>query len=92
MNTEKNSTPDNPERDLFCKIVQGDKSDNIPSVFKKCGLKTAQKMYDEPETFRARLEKDGVQDVYERNRTLVDFNRIPQELVDDFKTNCLRLG
>ena len=92
VNTEKNSTPGNPERDLFCKIVQGDKSDNIPSVFKKCGLKTAQKMYDEPETFRARLEKDGAQDVYERNRILVDFNRIPQELVDDFKTNCLRLG
>ena len=49
-------------------------------------------MYDEPETFRERLEKDGAQDVYERNRILVDFNRIPQELVDDFKTNCLRLG
>ena len=27
--------------DLFCKIVKGDKSDNIPALFKNCGPKTA---------------------------------------------------
>ena len=38
--TSKNSTG-NAAKDLFCKIVIGDKSDNIPSVFKKCSLKNA---------------------------------------------------
>jgi len=91
VNTEKNSTPGNPERDLFCKIVQGDKSDNIPPVFKKCGIKTAQKLYDDPEAFIERLEKDQAKDVYERNRTLVDFNRIPENLINEFKADCLKL-
>ena len=92
VNTEKNSTPGNPERDLFCKIVTGDKTDNIPSVFKKCGIKTAQKMYDEPEYFEKKIkETDGAHEIYERNRTLIDFNRIPEELVNEFKTDCLKL-
>ena len=28
------------EKNLFCKIVIGDKSDNIPGIFNKCGIKT----------------------------------------------------
>ena len=40
--TQSKSCFQNPEKDLFCKIVSGDKSDGIPSVFKKCGIKTAE--------------------------------------------------
>lgn len=36
----------------------GDSSDNISSVFKKCGPKTAIKCYDEPEYFNAKLKKE----------------------------------
>jgi len=91
VNTEKNSTPGNPECDLFCKIVSGDKSDNIPSLFPKCGVKTAMKMYEDQEYFKKRIEQKNAKADYERNRTLVDFNRIPKELVNEFKTECLKL-
>lgn len=91
VNTEKNSTPGNPERDLFCKIVTGDKSDNIPSVFNKCGIKTAQKMYDDKEYFNKCLKEKDVEEIYERNRTLIDFNRIPEELIEEFNKDSFLL-
>ena len=92
VNTEKNSTPGNPDCDLFCKILTGDKSDNIPSVFSKCGIKTAKKMYDNPEEFKKCLEQKNAKAIYERNRTLIDFTKIPEDLVNEFKgENCLRL-
>lgn len=91
VNTEKNSTLGNPDCDLFCKILTGDKSDNIPSVFPKCGIKTAKKMYNDTEEFKKTLEQKNAKAIYERNRTLIDFNRIPDDLVQEFKKECLRL-
>ena len=35
----------NPEEQLFCKILSGDKSDNIPNIFRGCGPKTALKYF-----------------------------------------------
>ena len=84
VNTEKNSTG-NPQRDLFYKIVMGDKSDNIPGVFKKCGKKTAEKYYNDTEKFIDKLTSDNVAHLYQRNKILVDFSKIPQELVNEFK-------
>ena len=37
----------NPDKDLFVKIVIGDKSDNINGIFKRCGTKTACKYYED---------------------------------------------
>jgi 5'-3' exonuclease len=75
-----------PLEDLFCKIVAGDKSDNIPSVFKKCGIKTAQKYFNDRDMFAKKLATDPIaQDIYHLNTTLVDFNSIPIELVEGFK-------
>jgi 5'-3' exonuclease len=80
----KNSTGD-PKCDLFCKIVAGDKSDNIPSIFKKCGIKTAQKYFKDKDLFEKMLEKNKeAQELYKLNTTLVDFNSIPSELVEGF--------
>jgi 5'-3' exonuclease len=62
----------------------GDSSDNIPSVIKKCGPKTALKCFENPEYFEERLKKENAYDIYERNKTLVDFNNIPENLVNDF--------
>ena len=62
----------------------GDSSDNIPSVIKKCGPKTALKCYDDPNYFEERLKKENAYELYERNKKLVDFNCIPQELIDGF--------
>ena len=80
--TDSTKWSGDPEKDLFCKIVMGDKSDNIPSIFKKCGPKTAQKYYDNRELFEAQLKKENAYEQYEKNRKLIDFNEIPKEFTD----------
>ena len=81
---EEKSCLGDPKKDLFCKIVMGDPSDNISSVFKKCGPKTAIKCYDEPEYFNTKLKKEDAYKKYELNRLLVDFNCIPANLQEEF--------
>jgi len=74
------------EKDLFCKIVSGDKSDGIPSVFKKCGIKTAEKYWNNRQKFEEKLQDDtDAIKQYELNKTIIDFNMIPAVLVDGFK-------
>ena len=74
------------EKDLFCKIVSGDKSDGIPSVFKKCGIKTAEKYWNDKENFNKKLESDlDAVEQYELNKMIIDFNNIPPALVLGFK-------
>ena len=81
---EEKSSFGDPKKDLFCKIVMGDSSDNISSVFKKCGPKTALKCYNEPEYFNNKLKKENAYEKYELNRLLVDFNSIPLNLQEEF--------
>ena len=69
----------------------GDKSDNIPSVLNKCGIKTAIKCYDEPEYFEERLKKENAYALYERNKKLIDFNEIPPEHIYMFKKYNMHL-
>jgi 5'-3' exonuclease len=72
-------------KNLFYKIVLGDKSDNIFPIFKKCGPKTCEKYYTNKELFLEALKKDsGSQEKYELNKKLVDFNKIPENLVNGF--------
>lgn len=79
-----------PKMDLFCKIVAGDKSDNIPAVFNKCGIKTAIKYYHSRDLFDEKLLNDkNAQEKYKRNQTVIDFNCIPTELINGFKTDVL---
>ena len=74
-----------PEKNLFYKIVLGDKSDNIFPIFKKCGPKTCEKYYENNELFLEALKKEsGSQEKYELNKKLVDFNEIPGTLVNQF--------
>lgn len=81
----KNSTEEEAEKQLFCKIVMGDKSDNIPSIFPKCGLKTALKCYEDQSYFESKLNATPSSRVlYERNRNIIDFNQIPHDLVNGF--------
>ena len=87
--TDSKKWSGNPEQDLFCKIVMGDKSDNIPSVFKKCGPKTALKYWNNKELFFNKLNNDiDAQNQYKLNKKIIDFNEIPNELVDNFNTIC----
>jgi 5'-3' exonuclease len=84
LTDQKSSTRD-PRCDLFCKILTGDPSDNISSVFPKCGPKTAMKYYQNKELFKQKLQESIIyQTAYELNTTIIDFNNIPEELVNEF--------
>jgi 5'-3' exonuclease len=83
--TEQKSCSKDPKCDLFCKIVSGDVSDNIPSVFPKCGPKTALKYFINKELFEKKLlESETFQKQYEINQKIIDFNCIPENLVNEF--------
>jgi 5'-3' exonuclease len=87
LNEQKSSYND-AAKDLFCKIVTGDPSDNIPPIFKGCGPKTAVKYFENRESFLSKLEADSeAKKRYEFNRTLIDFNYIPEHLVQEFLLN-----
>ena len=89
VSDSKNCTK-NANCDKFCKIVCGDKSDNIPGIFKKCGIKTAIKYYNNPELFQQKLnENKESQDTYILNQKLIDFEKIPPELKLQFKRDTL---
>jgi 5'-3' exonuclease len=75
------------KKDLFCKIVMGDKSDAIPSVFPKCGIKTAEKYYNDPVLFEQKLKIDvRAQEQFTLNTTLIDFKKIPTNLILEFNS------
>lgn len=78
-----------PIRDLFYKIILGDKSDNIKPVFNKCGKKTAEKCFDDNDYFINKLNNEDKLENYERNKTLIDFNEIPIDLVKLFYSSIL---
>jgi len=86
--SENKSSTGNASLDLQIKIIMGDTSDNIPSVFPKCGPKTAQKCIEDPEYFKKKMsENPEYYKQYELNKKLVDFNNIPQNLIDEFKNS-----
>ena len=69
----------------------GDTSDAIPSVFPKCGPKTAHKCLDDPEFFKKKMaDNPEYYKQYELNKTLVDFNNIPEELVKEFMSTIVK--
>jgi len=72
------------EADLFCKIVMGDTSDNIKSVLNKCGPKTALKCYNDKTYFEDRMNKENAYERFELNRKIIDFNYIPDNLIEEF--------
>jgi 5'-3' exonuclease len=74
-----------PKDDLERKIIMGDVSDNIPSVFPKCGPKTAEKCVADKEFFKKKMADNAAYySQYELNRRLIDFDCIPESLVKEF--------
>jgi 5'-3' exonuclease len=74
-----------PKINLETKIIMGDKSDNIPSIFPKCGKKTTQKCIEQPVFLQKKLnENKEYLKNYELNKQLIDFNNIPENLCTEF--------
>jgi len=75
----------NAEDDLKIKILMGDTSDNIPSVFPKCGLKTAQKCIEDEDFFKKKMANNPLYyEQYRLNEELVSFDKIPTNYVEEF--------
>lgn len=75
----------NAEDDLKIKILMGDTSDNIPSVFPKCGLKTAQKCIEDEEFFKKKMcNNEAYYAQYTLNEQLVSFDKIPSQYIEEF--------
>ena len=88
---ENKSSTGNSIQDLQIKTIMGDISDNIPSVFPKCGPKTAQKCLDDMEFFKKKMnDNPEYYKQYELNKKLVDFNNIPEELVKEFMSTTVK--
>jgi 5'-3' exonuclease len=84
INTEKNSTGCS-KQDLFYKIILGDKSDNIPKVFNKCGKKTVEKYWNDANLITTQFNKEeGSFDRFINNKKLIDFNMIPINLKQEY--------
>lgn len=82
----------NSERDLNIKILMGDDSDNIPSVFPKCGEKTAIKCIEDNEFFKKKMNNnEEYYKQYELNKKLVNFDLIPENLQEEFIQKCIKI-
>ena len=86
--TDQKSCTGDAKCDLFCKVLMGDLSDNIPSVFPKCGPKTALKYFNDKSLLEKKLgESEIYRKAYELNCKIIDFNNIPEELIEEFLEN-----
>jgi 5'-3' exonuclease len=74
----------NPTKDLSLKVLTGDKSDNIPAIKPRTGIKTAEKILLKGVTQFIEEQDDSkaVEKAYNRNRTLIDLTHIPPKYVD----------
>ena len=89
--TDSKTALGNASDDLFMKIIMGDTSDNIPSVFPKCGQKTALNCLKNKEFFLKKMNNnEEYYKQYELNQKLIDFNSIPSVLREEFMDSLKR--
>lgn len=70
-----------PEVYLRMKIIMGDKSDNIPSIFPKCGDKKALAYAEDTEALNERLSKcEESRRRYDLNKLLIDMTQVPEDI------------
>lgn len=83
--TERKNVFKDSQKNLFCKIVAGDKSDNIPAIFPRCGMKTAEKYFENKKVFEEKMRQMPLAAKnYQKNKTVIDFNEIPPCLQSEF--------
>lgn len=72
------------ETELWIKVVMGDKSDNIPPIFPKCGIKTARNLATDKEKAISVFDKKNCHNKFARNYNLVAMEAIPDEIEKKF--------
>lgn len=80
-----------PQKYLAKKIILGDKSDNIPSIGKKIGDKTAEKLAENPEELdKLFAKRPETKQQYDLNKLLISFEMIPKEHKKKILENYLK--
>lgn len=75
---------------MLVKILSGDKSDNIPSVFPRCGKKTALQLAKNPEKLNTKLASSSVwNNNFVRNTILIDNEKIPIKYIKWLQSSWL---
>lgn len=73
-----------PAIDLRMKIILGDKSDNIPTILKRCGKSTALNYAINQELLEEKMNQDPeVRKRFNLNKLLIDLSQIPVNLQKD---------
>jgi 5'-3' exonuclease len=73
------------KQNLFIKTVMGDTSDNIPSIFPKCGYVTAKKCYEDQEFYaKKKSQSSESETILARNNHIINFDCIPQQYINEF--------
>lgn len=72
----------NPRQYLLVKIIMGDHGDNVPAIAPRVGIKTAEKMLNNLDEELKDVEKLKN---FERNKILIDFDCIPDYVVEQIK-------
>jgi 5'-3' exonuclease len=82
-----------PEEYLQRKIILGDKSDNIPSIGKKIGEKTAEKLACNLELLQDIFDKKpDTKQNYDLNELLISFQKIPTEFRTKVINSYIRIN
>jgi 5'-3' exonuclease len=72
-----------PREFLTVKIIRGDKSDNVPRVFRRCGVSVAERLACNPDMLKRELSTD---DAYKRNFALndmlINLDNVPPSIRD----------
>ena len=72
------------EEYLQMKVILGDKSDNIPKLFKGCGPKKAKELITDSRAFELEIRNIPERwQQYQYNLSLISFQHIPQKLKDN---------
>lgn len=71
---------------LIKKIIEGDCSDNIPSIFKGKRIKNKKELIDDPKLLEKYLEENPeIKKKFLSNQKLIDFKNIPKKYSNKFK-------
>lgn len=81
-----------PKRMLLAKMLQGDRSDDIPNICKGMGEKTAIKCIDDTELLKEKFEKNpDAPKQFRMNQRLIDFKHIPEKLKSAILKKYIRM-